>query len=217
MNTKLKRLLELATNIPVTFRYFVVESGPAFDAIQECLQARRAAHKAYLAFAKKYGMKEIYGGSRLVAIGSKSKMSAYPTGWRRFQEDLRFMVPDKKTAEGKKIAKEMAALPDCPAYQGCLGVVGLHWHPTVMDGSQWFSATVSGADISKKAVIRVPWKEYPQELLDLYLKQKNYGSCDLDFVAEWKPHETMREVKEWEALKMYDDDKEANKEKKNEG
>jgi hypothetical protein len=192
-------------NPSVTFRYFRIDGGPVMDAAVTCLNQQRAVAKTWNTFLEQHGgnPKKGYANSRLIGFASKKPPSG--DAWKRSFDAEDLWVPNHKTKAGRALAAAMKKLPTAPSFHGAFGEFGLHDCPVIMDGNRWFRPSMCGR-VGKTIWLKIAWKEYSPELLDLYRKARAdkkdfYCSDQLDFLVDWKPAEGMVEVKEWEMLR----------------
>lgn len=202
----------------VRHRYFTADKGsPIHVDLARIFTERRKGSKALRAFMKRYGIASVYG-----TTPADFRFDFNCTGkddfnlkWSRVRGSrfIRYR-PRRNTAEGKALAVEIGALPPMPAIDEAINVVpGLHsGFPLVFGGGKCYSAFIRYYHHDTGTlVVSVPWQDVDPKELAAYVKQakskrRHSWSADMDF-AQWTPPDWLREIKEWEALKLIDDEK----------
>lgn len=188
----------------VSFRFFVVTSGPI---IEKLLAIREQNNQAW---------KEARKASK--AAGASS-VAAYRGGWMfcfREVPDARlwklefkqgtdqYYKPSRRTTDGRKLAETIKKLAYPADHNDALTAVDLPTWPAVVNGNTWYRPVLWGWYDGPLFLVKVPWRAYAPEILQAYKVMRDKGeymSAGMDY-ALWQPHTSMREVKEWEALKI---------------
>jgi hypothetical protein len=193
-------------------RYFLAEVGsPLMLRLHELHQQRVAAHDALKAFIEEIGASNLYGNSPAGYVfdfdNAPDKQVWRKTPTRRGQY---FFTTRKNTQEGKAMAERIKALPDFPRADDALRMIpnlGVGF-PCVIEGGRGYSPFIRFADTDQGVcVVSIPWRDFPAEELANYQAEHAAGThYSASYVhALWTPPEWLREVKEWEALKVIED------------
>lgn len=203
-------------------RYFIAPNSPLTDRLKEIGAERKKAGETLLAFIKEIGASQMYGSSpESYRFDFKASSDADPAIWRKTKpyRSEYFFVPKKNTPEGKAMAARIKALPPCPPMDDALRVVPQLpvGFPCVIENGRGYRPFIRYWNPDTETlVVSIPWRDVPAEELAEYVKQaesdeRHSWSASLDY-AQWQPPKWLIEVKEWEALKLIDDDAAASKE-----
>lgn len=197
-------------------RFFVVSEGPLIEAMRSVIGQRRKSERAIRAFMKKHGVTNVcVRDAASYRFDLKEYKNYDQSKWRKTKpvRGAYYFVPRKNTPNGKVLAEEVKALPSHPSFNKALEVVpdlpvGF---PCVIEGNTGYSPYIRFYSMRDPALVLVsiPWKETDEKELAAYKKQaaskkRHTWSASLDY-AQWTPPDWMREIKEWEALKIIDD------------
>jgi hypothetical protein len=196
--------------LPIRFRYFVDRGGPFAQRVASVLEQRRAARDSLVAFMKEVGASQIYGEKPPYLIDAEHPNALDQETWAKTKPRRGefYFRPRKNTEAGRAMSERMKALPECPAIGNAVEAVpGLHkfMFAAVREDGRCFDPSVFYFDAAQScAVIKVPWRDYPEAELRAYESDRKAGkrfSGELDF-ALWKAPEWLQEIKEWEAMKL---------------
>jgi hypothetical protein len=189
----------------VTFRYFRVIAGPMIDRARELFAERKTWIDGCETLQKEIGATGFFSSHELAGFAFKKDpdQSVWKRGDARGKDTM--WAPRKNTKQGKEIAKRMKDCGRAPNVQDALNAVDLvHNMPVVISGMRWYSPTLWGSmEPTPVFFVKVPWQEHSPEVIEAYRIVRKNGtmSGSMDFLADWQPHESMREIKEWEALR----------------
>ena len=185
-------------------RFFKVTSGDMLSKIEEIRKVNEAAMKKYKLFLKNIGAKEQFyiSDERMVGILFDGEPDRY-----LFKKVRNGWWPKKNTKKGKEMNKELKAIKTMPE-NSCLRLVGLSASPSIfLDGRCHFATMVVIPSEPPVILVNIPWYDENQEKIKKYLDDKKRGvhhSCNMDTIL-WKPTPEMKEIKEWEYMKIIDD------------
>lgn len=187
-------------------RFFITNGKrtPLHKEVARIVEARRAAYRTLKAFMDKHGMEAMYGDKPSAYLfdpkyidGKGARYTYDEKKWTKVKRPRGqwFLRPRRNTPEGKALAEEVKALPDCPAVEDAISIVpGLGRFPMIFTDSRAFYPFIKFFDLkSGVAVIEVPSWEGKTKVADHKQAQ------------QWAPPPWLREVKEWEALKAIDE------------
>jgi hypothetical protein len=187
--------------VSVVWRHFVAPIGsPAFDRFLTVREQRLSAAATIKAFMAEIGASNVVGTSPATYRVDFNKEPDRNV-WSKTKpvRGTYYFKPRKNTPGGKEIADRIKALPECPSWDSIIESipdlpVG---YPLVFEGSHcYFAGVMYASEKSGLLIVRVPWRE-------------GDGGGFEDDHANWMPPDWLREVKEWEALKLIDDAKPA--------
>jgi hypothetical protein len=196
--------------ITVDNRFFKIVDGPVWDQFIADRKLRIAAEKTIKQFMKSIGADNAYGS------GPTSYCFTFP---RSTKVDLTMWTPNKRikgayypAKRGKAAAELRASFAELPVYvdiNRCLTTVDLHpGFPSLIEASRGYSPHLRFYSIDEHLIIiQVPWKEVSKAEMDKYIAahEKGLHSSAMYDYLRWTPHESMIEIKEWEALKIIDE------------
>lgn len=178
-----------------TERFFVAgKNSPLRAELLRIANVRRKNHAALRKFMKKHGVTNAYGTEPKQYRFDVD--NADPVKWAKTkpQRGQFFYVPKKTTPEGKALRAEVNALPDMPTLESAINIVpGLNSNfPMVFTESRAYYPFIRfhSGDLTIVIVPTVDKKPKNNVNLDAY---------------NWTPPPWLREVKEWEALKLIDE------------
>jgi hypothetical protein len=199
-------------------RYFKARAGsPVHKKIVELNTWREKNGKVVRAFMKKHGITQMYGTSPLnyrFDFDRASDADAQKWAKTRVVRGTYYFVPRKNTTEGKELLAEMKALPPVPSLQDALQTIpGLQVNfPCVIDGGCGYRPFIKfWTKKSSLLIVSVPWKDVDAKKLAAYERQaksKKRHSWDMSMDhALWQAPTWLKEIKEWEALKLIEEAK----------
>lgn len=182
-------------------RFFIADGKktPLHKEVARIVKARRAAYRTLKAFMDKHGMEAMYGDKPSAYLFDPKRSKEWDqTKWTKVKRPRGqwFLRPRRNTAEGKALTEEVKALPECPTVEDAIGIVpGLHRRfPMIFTDSRAYCPFIKFFDLkSGVVVIEVPSWEGKTKVADHKQAQ------------QWTPPPWLREVKEWEALKLIDE------------
>jgi len=185
-------------------RYFRIESGPLFQAIDEAERINSYAQKAYGKIIEEIGAEPGYyhTDQRLFSLVFKGTPDR-----NLYKKKGKGWYPKKNIKKGKELAARIEDVKTKNVKE-CLSLIGLPNSPMIFTGSNCYYPTL--VVIHEKCpviYVSVPWYDEDPEKLDQYIKDNKAGvHCDtnLDSVR-WKPTEEMKEIKSWEMDKHIDE------------
>ena len=194
-------------------RYFMVIDGPVWDAFLRLRTERIAAEKVMLKFMKTIGASTCYGrDSKSYAFSfKKEKLDEVRKSplWTKHARIPKAFYPSKKNKNAKELRDAFALLPPFPSLNAALESVGLYpGFPALIENSCSYSPWIRFYSLSSGVIIiGVPWRDMPKKDMDAYKREHAAGthSSGTHEYLSWMPHESLKEMKEWEALKLIDD------------
>lgn len=179
-----------------TERFFVADKdSPLRAEILRIVNVRRKNHAALRKFMKKHGVTNAYGTTP--AQYRFDVKDADPAKWTKTKprRGVYYYVPKRTTPEGKALLAEVKALPEMPTVESAINIVpGLNNRmPMVFTDSRAYYPFIRfhSGDLT---IVVVPTVD----------KKPSKGSINID-AYNWAPPPWLREVKEWEALKLIDE------------
>lgn len=184
-----------------TERFFIAngKKTPLHVEIARRVKARRAATSAIKAFMVKHDIDNMYGTKPSEYLFDPKDGNNYDKQkWSvvKRPRGAWYIRPRRNTPEGKALAEEVKALPECPNLEDAIGVVpGLGRFPMIFTSNRAFYPFIRHFNHKTGlAVIEVPSWEGKTKVADHKAAQ------------QWTPPPWLREVKQWEALKAIDED-----------
>lgn len=199
-------------------RFFTVdETTPLFKEIKKLVEQRRKAHGVLNQFLKDHGIDTLYGNSPATyVVDFKSSKDVDLQTWAKTKprRGEYFFRPRKNTPEGKALLAKMKELPTYPDLNDALRTVPNlhHGFPCFVDGNTWYKPHLRFFSLRKGiAILSVPWRDEDQKMLAEYKAQRDGDAERSEWSAYkdymlWTPPEWLTEVKEWEALKIIDEE-----------
>ena len=194
----------------IRHRFFMCLPGsPLHDRLIALVQERREAANVIKAFADEIGASRVYGNCpKTYLFDFPSSSAADSAVWAKTKprRGEYFSRPRKNTQEGKAMAARIAKLPKFPSSDEALKVTGLPvGFPCVIDGRTGYSPFIK-LHKPELTIVSTPWRDVDPEELAAYVEQRNSEKpnrwcASLDY-AQWQPAPWMKEIKEWEALKI---------------
>lgn len=188
-----------------SYRFFRVTEGPLIEAIAKINAAQDAMRKTYKAVSKEFDGDIMVGGGGFI-VGVKPKPNCVLSDWKKLRNGL--YVPKKTTQQGKDWAAKLKALPKFPMLGDALNAIGLSANmPVLIEGDRGLCNVLGGFPDLGIWFVRVPWCDVSKKEIAEYKREKKAGnrfSLFLDHLC-WTPHASMKEVKEWEYLKEWDE------------
>lgn len=189
--------------------HYRVSSGPCHDALLAWREERNAIQSKHWEFAKSNGASGLYPGSddnvgNGIAIHALIFEGALPEGWKsagkafyRHGDKQVAGKPDKRTAIGKALVKEIAGLPRPPHSDRVLDKIGfparLDYENEAGSGSRWlgFINALSVGYIKDVFYIALP---------DLQAeRQAHFSKGDKVTSPDWQPLDGMEAILKEEA------------------
>lgn len=140
-------------------RYFRMK-GPLVKLAKAYSKKRKKSRWRLRRFLKQFDTNEIYGSQDpyRTITGVRVPKGGPPTGWRRLGNHRRYMVANKRTPEGREIAKQLEDLAE-PRPEEIIKAAGVpDWDivgqvlvTTIIGqiGSQWFLVTPRSNEMKK--------------------------------------------------------------------
>lgn len=187
----------------VYYRFFRVTNGPLMDEAIRILEKRSESNQAIKELGERIGADPRVSERRGLA-GFVLPGDADDKDWKQpNSRGLRW--PKKNTKAGREIMEAIKALPPRPSVDDALDAVGLPGgHPVLIEGSTGYAPVWWGWPGKGVIFVKVPWRDIPQSELDAYRANEHWGSVEMDHLL-WEPHDSLQEIKEWEALRENED------------
>lgn len=184
-------------------RYFKVTDGPIADAAKKIEQQRDEARAAIKELENELviGDMMFYDDGRFAGfdLNDDDEIKMFK------RTDWGYYLPKLNYKKGKEIDAKIKALPRSASPDEALDAVGLYRSYLVcMNRGVMYQAHLVGRLSLGVWVVSVPWRDVPKKELDDYRNRKNGLDSDMEHLL-WEPHESMTEIKEWEALKIIDE------------
>lgn len=193
-------------NKTVYHRFFRVTEGELLDEVRRLMDQREEARKAIVALSRELGCEiKAYESGGIAGFAFKKKPDQ-----EIWKQPNRYGLywPRKNTAAGKEMWARIKQLPEFPGVNGALRVAGLNvGFPCLIAGRTGYSPVLWGYPAKGVIFVKVPWRDEDPERLATYQRDKTDGICfsaDLDHLL-WVPPAYMQEIKEWQALKEYEE------------
>jgi hypothetical protein len=200
-------------------KYYIVKDGPLVERFMAIRKEREEAYGTLKSFCDEIGASSMYGDSPAAYLfdfpSDKIKGLCRET-WTTTKpvRNTYYFRPKKNTPKGKEMMARIKALPACPVEKDALKAIpglAVDW-PAVTEGHTWYSPFIRYYNLEIPIfIISVPFNDYtPEEIAEYRAErekpkgERSHWSGSLDH-ALWEAPEWMREVKEWEALKIIDD------------
>lgn len=194
------------------YRFFkATASSPLVKALTELAQANRAALPVLKEFVASIGATNMYGVSP-ANYRFDFHPAPDPQVWAKTKprRGTYYFVPRKNTPEGKAMRERINALPAYRQANDTLSTVpGLDFNfPVIIQGSTGYMPHIRYYT-PKLAIVQLPWRDIDKAELEAYSAQRNSPdqsewSAMKDYLL-WTPPKWLRELKEWEALKVIED------------
>lgn len=198
-----ERVMSAVETPRVTFRFFIVTEGPILDELKIIRDWNDRCFKAAEKLGKSFGARSAasYRGTWLYQF-SKAPDTLWKRELRHGGKD--YYKPVQKSGEGRRIAAAIKQLDYPRDASSALSAIGLFTGPAVVEGHTWYRPVLWGWWADPLFLVKVPWRHFDPEILDAYKLMRTAGEygCGAYDHALWAPHSSMREVKEWEALKI---------------
>lgn len=183
-------------------RFFIADAdSPLHAEIARLADGHRAAYSVLKAFTDKHGLSAMYGTKPSEYLfDQKITNGRYTYDEQKWTKVKRprgrwLLRPRRNTAEGKALAEEVKALPECPTVEDAINIIpGLGRYPMIFTDSRVYYPFLRFFDHKTGlAIVEVPsWKG-------------ETTVADHKQAQQWTPPPWLREVKEWEALKAIDE------------
>lgn len=191
-------------------RYFYVDAGPIWDRFTELCMWREQARKAISALAKELGADDVRGDgpSNYVFVFSGANLEEVKQSllWSKVPGYAHAYRPNKRC---RALYQRVQDLPIFPTLNEAIRVVGLYpGVPVLIEDRCGHSPWIYFYSVKAHfLIVAVPWRDVDEAKMKAYQRKRKQGvemDAEMDYLA-WKPHQSMREIKEWEALKMVDE------------
>lgn len=194
-------------------RYFRVKDGPVWNRFLALRDERIRVEKVMRKFLKLIGADNCYGRdpsnyafSFPKAMHTEIKKSAL---WTEHKQINGAYYPSKKNKNAKALRDSVAELPRLPNLNEALSEVELyHGFPALLEGNHGHSPWIRFYSVDDQVLlIAVPWRNVDPKEMAKYQRERKAGksmNATLDYLS-WVPHESLHEMKEWEALKLIDE------------
>ena len=190
-------------------RYFMITSGPLMGRVKEINAINKKANEQYSIILKDIGAKEgcfmkhnRITGIRFEGEPDRSLYKKRKYGW----------WPKKNTKKGKalnKLFKDIVTVDENTA----LEIVGLSTSPSIFTAGKCYMSTMISIPTPLTVIISTPWYDEDPAKIEKYIEDKKKGNMENNMeVLLWEPNKDMKEVKEWEYLKLISDYNESIKE-----
>lgn len=189
-------------------RFFRVDSGPLVERTAELLKLRSESILQLARIGAKAGAEDARVWSESGEFAGLT-FAGFPcsTTFRQLKNHG-LWVPRKNTTAGKRLWEEIATVPVVPGVQDALHLVGLYPHrPALVSDRRGYWPSLGGLADKGIWFVRVPWRTAAPDELEAYQRGKALGMhycADLEHLL-WTPPAEMREVKEWEYLKEWEE------------
>lgn len=194
-------------------RYFKVTSGPIVEAVGQVEAGREKARAAIKELEAELNVGDMmfYNDGRFAGFDLND--DAETKMFKRTEHG--YYLPKLNYKKGKEIDAKIKALPRLSNQNEALAAVGLAGSYLVcMNRGMMYKPQLAGRPQLGVWVVSVPWRDVSEKELDEYRNRNNGFNSNMDHLL-WEPHESMKEIKEWEALKIIDEMNERLKEMKN--
>jgi hypothetical protein len=193
------------------WRFFLVMPGnPIWDAFMEDQKLRDEARKIVVPFMESIGADHCFGNNG-DNYSFTFKDAPDLAIWRR-QSHHKSYRPHQRRKNASEMAKAVKALPASPSYNEVFRATGLYYgFPCIIDGNNGYRPALRYYNVAgpkAKLLLQVPWEQYDEdEMLQYRLDNAadKHGNATNDYL-QWIPHSSMIEIKEWEALKILDEE-----------
>ena len=184
-----------------TERFFVADKGsPLHAELDRIIGVRRKGFAVLKKFMTKHGIDNMYGTNAAnYLFDPKSGTDWDKTKWTKVKRPRGtwYLVPRKTTDAGKALLAEVKALPEMPTTASAINVVpgiGERLPMVVNEGTVHFPY-IRFYNMKGSVIIELPsWKGKTKD-------------PDKKLAQDWAPPPWLREVKEWEALKLIDEER----------
>jgi hypothetical protein len=196
------------------WRFFQVIGGPIWDSLASIRAQRIATEKAVKKFMKQIGADNCYGTSAdnyaFTFPADKRREISKDAAWSKHPRISGAFYPAKRAKEAAELRSQLKELPELPSIHGCIREAGLmEGFPAIIEGGFGKSSSVRYYDVDRQLlIIQVPWRDVPEWELNKYKREHEAGTHSSAFYDHmlWKPHDSMEEIKEWQALKLISGD-----------
>ena len=185
-------------------KYFKVESGPLFDAVNEARAINAAANEKYKELLEKVGATQQYYqvGNQLTAMTFNEEPDN--TLFKRIKRCNGGWYPKKNSKKAKAIADEFEAVNTVDE-QDCLSVVGVGGFARIFCASRAHRSTLTVIPSDPIVVfVSVPWYDIDPKELEEYKANENYRSQNIDAIM-WEAPVEMVPIKKWEIDRAVDE------------
>lgn len=199
----------------IRHRFFTADAtSPLVVKLNELRAARVAAFDTIKAFLDKIGASAMYGNSPATYkfdFDGENYDKLDMNVWCKTKphRGTFYLRPRKNTPGGKALAAEIKELPAFPDYSQALSTIPdlPYEYPVVVYGNKWYQPFIKYWNhVTNAVLVSVPWRDYTAAEIAEYKAQDNEWSLSKDF-GGWVPADWLKEMKEWEALKLIEDDK----------
>ena len=185
-------------------RYFRVESGPLFDAVNSAREVNMEARISYKELLKEIGATEKYYqiNNRLCAVTFENEPDY--NLFKRVKRCEGGWYPKKNSKPAKAIAEKFKAVKTIDE-QDCLGVVGLGGFGRIFANGKIYRETMVVIPSEPIVIfVSLPWYDIDPQKLAEFKGRKN--SCDSNIEAIlWEPTGDMAEIKHWQFERAIDE------------
>lgn len=192
-------------------RFFLDHNGRITDKVRKLLALSDSVGQEVIAFRDSIGAARVApsGDSYVFTFDQKpdSRLWTSDRGGCYYR-------PRKNTTEGKELRAKVNALPRYPNLADAIGLIpGLSGSSMgVLEGNTMYRTFIRYYNLDLGVVIvSVPWPEVDEQKLADYKAQvegpseeRTHWNHTLDHML-WTPPEWLREIKEWEALRLIED------------